>query len=417
MLASSKPCLQKLLVVAVIVLLTGCDYDISLEPSNGCFMSCDGSWGDPEAYAVSFEALPTPVAGSHAFTSISAGTRHTCGIVDENTWCWGERDVGTGAYQTVAAPQAVAGTSGISALSAGLSLTCGTRTDGRALCWGVNTAGEAGTGTLGPSWTPTPVNTPHALASISVASARTWGPTHACALTADGVAYCWGDNYLGQLGNGTTISSLVPAAVSGGHLFESISLGGQFTCGIARGGDAYCWGMASDGRLGDDPAKAGNCAPAGSGALLQCSTIPRPVAGGIAFTAISAGNAFACALDGDGRAYCWGVNSSGQLGQLPSPGRFTPTRIADSPRFTAIDAGNGYVCALTTERDVMCWGYNGVGQLGDGTTLPRYRPTKIASTAAFSAITVGDDHSCALTVGGAAYCWGSNEAMKLGKGS
>ena len=311
MLPSTKSLLRSSCITSLIVIATGCDMSMDLDfgDMDACAMGC-GGWGFP---SIAFEPLPTPVAGGMTFTSISAGALHTCGIASGNTWCWGERDLGTAAYQTFAAPQTVAGSSGIITISAGHSLTCGTRGDGRALCWGVNMAGEVGTGTLGPSWTPTPVNTPQSLASISVSSVRNWGPSHACALTADGVAYCWGDNYLGQLGNGTTTASRVPVAVAGGHVFDAISVGGQFTCAIARGGDAYCWGMAGDGQLGDDPRNAGNCAAPGSGASLGCSTIPRRVSGGTRFTTVAAGNGFACALDTDGRAYCWGSNMFGQL--------------------------------------------------------------------------------------------------------
>ena len=415
MVHPTKTLLRSSCITALLVVATGCDMSMDLDfgDMDACAMGC-GGWDYP---SIPFETLPTPVAGGLAFTAIAAGGTHTCGITSNGTWCWGDRDNGTAAYQQVATPQPVPGAEAIVRISAGNALTCGHHADGRTLCWGLNTAGEAGTGVVGPSWTPTPVKSPLALASVNLSSSRQYGRGHACSVTADGAAYCWGDNALGQLGNGTTQASLVPVPVTGNHVFESIAVGAQLSCGVVRGGDAYCWGQGSGGQLGADPQEVGNCGTAGSGAFLPCTRVPRRVSGSVKFTTVAVGDAFACGLDLDGRAHCWGANFLGQLGDGTSLLRYTPTRIADSQRFTAIDAGAASTCALTADRDIICWGANGLGQLGDGTTLPRLAPAKVASTAAFSAITVGDDHACALAVSGAAYCWGANDAMKLGKGS
>ena len=415
MLLSSRTLLRSSCVAALTVMATGCDMSMDLDFSgtDTCAMGC-GGWGYP---TVPFEPLPTPVAGGMTFTSIAAGASHSCAVALSGTWCWGERNTGTPSYQYISRPELVAGSEGIATLSAGNSLTCGAKPDASVLCWGLSSAGEAGTGEIGPSWTPAPVKTTLALESISLAGVRHYGSAHACALTTDGIAYCWGDNMLGQLGDGTMKSSLVPVRVAGNHVFESISVGPQFTCGIVEGGAAWCWGQASEGQLGDDPLKADNCAAPGSGATLRCSTVPRPVAGDVKFTSITTGGGFACALNSEGRAYCWGANYLGQIGDGTSLWRPTPTRVFGTPRFTAIDAGTSTTCALTTGHDIMCWGSNGLGQLGDGTTEARNQPVKVASTAAFTTVSVGDDHTCALTVSGAAYCWGANDAMKLGKGS
>jgi alpha-tubulin suppressor-like RCC1 family protein len=77
------------------------------------------------------------------------------------------------------------------------------------------------------------------------------GNRHNCALTAAGVAYCWGDNSSGALGNGTNLTTSIPVAVSGGLTFTSISAGRFHTCGVATGGTAYCWGANDVGELGD----------------------------------------------------------------------------------------------------------------------------------------------------------------------
>ena len=386
--------------------------------SNECFWGCGYNW-PVDIPVIPFESKPTPVAGGLTFSSISVGFGHACGVSDGGgAYCWGARDPGTPGYRDAAVPEAIPGDAGLVRISAGQSFTCGVAQEGRALCWGLNSFGELGNGEVGPATgIPTPVQGALAFTTVSAAVAPGYAP-HACGLTAAGAAYCWGHNVWGQLGNGGTMASATPVAVSGGRVFESISVGRQLTCGILRGGGAYCWGQATDGQLGDDPRDAaGNCGTAGSGGLLPCSMTPVRVPGGHTFTTISVGSGYACGLDGDGVAYCWGANPYGQLGIGTHFWSFTPARVSSSMRFTAIAAGTSSTCALTQSRDVFCWGNNNLGQLGDGTTTLNTAPVKVLTDLPFAAIAVGHDEACALTAEGAAHCWGSNEHGKLGKGS
>ena len=417
---SSRSVLRPLLVVGFTV-ATGACFDLDLsgldDPANTeCFWGCGYNW-PVDIPVIPFDSQPIPVAGGLTFSSISVGLGHACGVSDgAGAYCWGTQDVGTPGYRDVMSPESIPGTAGLVRISAGQSFTCGVAQEGRALCWGLNSNGELGTGEAGPpSPIPTPLQGALAFTTVSAAVATGFAP-HACGLTAAGAAYCWGHNYYGQLGNGGTIASPTPVAVSGGHLFESISVGRQLTCGIVRGGGAYCWGQATDGQLGDDPRDAaGNCGTAG--ALLPCSMTPVRIPGGQTFTTVSVGAGYVCGLDADGVAYCWGSNEHGRLGIGTHFWSFTPARVSSSMRFTAIAAGTSSTCALTQSREVLCWGSNHLGQLGDGTTTLKTAPVKVLTDLAFAAIAVGHDEACALTPDGAAYCWGSNEHGKLGKGS
>jgi len=77
------------------------------------------------------------------------------------------------------------------------------------------------------------------------------GGSHTCALTRRGLAYCWGSNGAGQLGDGTRIAEETPVLVSGGIHFATISAGENHTCGVAANSVAYCWGANDHGQLGD----------------------------------------------------------------------------------------------------------------------------------------------------------------------
>jgi alpha-tubulin suppressor-like RCC1 family protein len=236
-----------------------------------------------------------------------------------------------------------------------------------------------------------------ALVSITV------GLEQSCGLTAQGVAYCWGSNGFGELGDGTTKARSTPAPVSG-FIFSSLSAGGggyeediSFTCGLIEGGDAYCWGGSFRGALGD-------------GRVESLHTTPTAVVGGLKFKAISAGGAHVCALTLDGTAYCWGSNDAGELGTGDGSIHTTPTRVLGNLQFSTITAGDFHTCATTTDA-TYCWGAI-FGALNYSST-----PAKVSTSLGFTTISAGTEHTCALTSAGAAYCWGDNSTGQLGSGT
>lgn len=278
--------------------------------------------------------------------------------------------------------------------------TCGVAAGGVAYCWGWNTRGQLGDGSSGTErWLPIRVVGDTRFAALSA------GDRYTCGLTAGGAAYCWGLNGWGQLGDGTTTDRSSPVPVAGGLSFRVVSTGFRHSCAIAASGALQCWGLNRAGQLGDE--------------TTTDRSSPVPVAGGLTFVAVSAGDFHTCGITTAGTAYCWGANGDGQLGDGSTTNRLTPTavRMPNGISFAALNAGGFHTCGITAAGTVYCWGANSEGQLGDGSADSRTRPVLVAGGISFAAVSTGNSHTCAVTAAGAAYCWGLNVQGQVGDGT
>ncbi len=183
-----------------------------------------------------------------------------------------------------------------------------------------------------------------------------------------------------------------------------------FTCALDHQGNAWCWGLDSNGQVG-------NGADPGS-RFPVAVTMPAGVHFGVL---VAAKNAHACALDTSGNAWCWGLNGSGQIGDNTTTDRTVPTAVQmpASTSFLQLCGGSHHTCALDTTGNAWCWGDATYGQLGRGTTSGSFRPVAVTMPpgVTFSSITAGDFHTCALTPTGVPYCWGMNSQGQLGDGT
>ncbi|HKG95640.1 MAG TPA: hypothetical protein VKA84_27265 [Gemmatimonadaceae bacterium] len=297
------------------------------------------------------------------------------------------------------------------------------------------------------------------------------GPLHACALAANGAAFCWGRNHMGQLGNGSwapdstgSAGEIVraPVAVTGGLRFAQLSAGEDLTCGLTQvGGRVWCWGYAQSGQTGDS-ATATYCAgdlpyanrtcSRATPALVRPESLPGDRApGDVRFVRVHAGMRLACAAAADGAAYCWGNNYRCALGRCGVPDSPRAHRVQLPGRAVDVRAGYYHACARTADARVFCWGDNTEGQLGSLVSVnagadglpPNYRdttdngaqssaygdpcflggrcspvPVEVSQGRRWAALAVGTSHACALAEDdGGVYCWGGTDSAALGRGA
>lgn len=460
------------------VVVTGLGPAVSIAAGNvhTCVVESNGTvscWGDNAAGqlgndAASFSTTPVIVSGLTNVVALAGGKFHTCALrVDGSVWCWGDNQFGQlgngivgGGQSSPARVQfqgaALNSPSNIAAITAGGSFSCALGSDGLVFCWGDNSAGELGNGGP-PSGSPlavstAPLTTAAGVRAIDLAA----GDAFICALLSDASVSCWGQNSLGELGNGSTTSSTVPVVSKLAHSAVALGAGSTHACAIRSDGFVYCWGGDARGQLGDGASTA-RSAPVAVGSVIaavevgggfvhtcailaggstQCwgdnsfgqhgngTTTPsgtdsvRGISGTFLAHGVSAGTLFTCARRGNGTAACWGAGSHGQLGNSGSASSASPVAVTGLTNIIAITAGKGtHACALDATNLLQCWGENSRGQLGDLTLTDRNYPVVVFTGQQFTAISAGGAHTCGVAVGGTVWCWGAGASGQLGNGA
>jgi alpha-tubulin suppressor-like RCC1 family protein len=357
-------------------------------------------------------------AAGAVWTQVTVGARHACALASNgHAYCWGEGEwgqLGTGTSPIeLPAPTRVAGGLQFAQISAGTEHTCAVTADGKAYCWGSNGLGELGDGTTTGRISPVPVAGGRRFERIRA------GDSFTCGLTPAGKAYCWGENRNGALGDGTTASwRTTPVAVVGGRTFRRLMVGGVHACGVTTADKAYCWGRGVEGQLGQG--------------LRKNSSKPVAVSGGLAWQAVVAGSDHTCGITTAGRAYCWGTVGTDTWSGLgtgsPEDQRVLPTPVAGTRSWRQLTAGSIHTCGITLANVPFCWGFNFDGQNGDGTTtIATGVPTRVAGDLRLVGVATGVErmqefrdaeavHTCGITADGRIWCWGLNEHGQLGTG-
>jgi alpha-tubulin suppressor-like RCC1 family protein len=323
-----------------------------------------------------YVTMPVDVIGlSSGVSVITVGGQHACALTSRGgVMCWGDNtwgELGDGTKDNSATPVDVSGlTGGVIAVVAGEANTCALTSVGGVECWGDNTYGQLGDATTDNN-SSTPVEVSGLMSGISAISV---GGETTCALTSGGGVKCWEANDSGQLGDGTITNTLpdgpygknIPVDVIGlASGISSIAVGGDHTCALASSGEVKCWGDNEVGQLGDG--------------TKNSSTTPVDVRGltsGV--STISAGEGSTCVLTLGGGVKCWGANDYGELGDGTNADRLTPVNVKGLTGVVSAIATNGdHTCAVILGGGIKCWGSNHGGSLGDGSLTQRNIPVNV----------------------------------------
>ena len=385
------------------------------------------SWAYDLAYRETSSSMP--------MVEIDAGYAHACGILaDGKLVCWGENSygkLGDGSITRRIRPTEVLFPIdvNITQVSSGQEHTCAITETALIFCWGKNDYGGLGIGTsntISDYRTPQEVMFPWDKVAVMVKT----GTDFSCALFSDGSIWCWGRDYYGQLGDGggttsqTGTESTLPVKVKlpEGRFAKSIDIGGtdgNHACAIMDDGGAMCWGNENRGNLGTGYLS--------TSARYIHEPVKVELPSNVEATFIAIGYRHGCAAMIDTTLWCWGWNAHGEVGDGTSSGtgttnsRATPVQVDTTYMnpIIALGAGGEATCALHDDGSLSCWGENEFGKLGDGTNTDRDLPTQISLDGGVAAtrITVGADFTCATASDGGAQCWGLNSDGQLGDSS
>lgn len=373
-------------------------------------------------------ASVTVLAGKTAFTVslsgiggapspdsvISAGNGHSCALTTAGgVKCWGANNYGqlgnsTSSPDPTSTPVDVTGlTSGVAGIDSGTENSCALTTGGGVKCWGSNYKGQLGNGSTAgyDEFSSTPVDVTGLSSGVAAVATGYW---FSCALMTTGAVKCWGWGVQGTLGNGSFADSNVPVDVSGFETGGAIALdvSGEHACVITTGGGVKCWGSSYFGQLGNG--------------AFDDSNVPVDVVGlSSGVLQVSAGGYHTCALLATG-AKCWGFGEDGELGNNGTVDSPTPVDVIVGRRtplagIASIHAGRYHTCVRTTVGGVKCWGYNLYGQIGDSGAANALMPVDVVGlTSGVSSVSVGGYHTCVRTSSGGAKCWGAGSDGELG---
>ncbi len=380
-----------------------------------CLITDEGAmqcWGQP-VYGSEKSNIPKTVEGlGEDVIAISLGNDESSSYYSSRSFacallkngrlkCFGNNSdgqLGDGTLENRSMPQSVLALNETAIdVSTGMSHTCALQSDGRVKCWGDNTYGQLGQKNISLSALPIEVT-----GLKEGAKAIAVGGQHSCALLLSGQIKCWGKNDNGQLGNGTIggykgVSDPVIVVGLAGEVKSLIS-GANHTCVVLKNGQMQCWGSNEYGQTGSAPNVSG------SSNNQPTPTIVQNLPGKVMFA--NAGKAHSCAVIEDGSVYCWGSNIRGQLG-IGETARISAVRKAIALPFAAVNLalGNAHTCALLADKTIWCWGKNNDGQAGEN-LRPNHASATLPSTAKY--IASSESHTCVIVQQDDVYCWREN---------
>jgi alpha-tubulin suppressor-like RCC1 family protein len=358
------------------------------------------------AWAASAEAGPAEAAvAGHVVAQAAAGQAAAA------LHAWGDNsagELGNASLTQRHLPVAVHGLTGVRSVAAGGRFELALLSNGTVAAWGDDTFGQLGNGIASSNGdAEVPCRVPGLTGVVAVAA----GEEHSLALLRNGTVMAWGDNNDGQLGDGSTVSSVRPVRVPGLTGVTAVAAGSQFSLALLSDGTVMAWGDNQFGQLGNG--------------TLTNSDVPVAVTGLTKVTAVSAGGQFALALESSGSVMSWGDNESDQLGDGQDVSvqslSEVPVAVVKLTNAQAIAAGFEFAVVLTTKGGVKVWGDNGFFELGRPNGFPggisdSDVPLDLTGTGKVTAIAAGALFGLAVS-GGKVRAWGDNAFGQLGDGN
>lgn len=309
---------------------------------------------------------PVQVEGLDDVKAIAAGFDHSLALkLDGTVWAWGDNEygqLGDGSNNNSNTPVQVVGLSSVVAIAAGSFHSLALRADGTVWAWGRNNYGQLGDGSTSNSNTPVQVSSLNGITAIAAGGRNFYVSSHSLALQDNGVLWAWGNNYRGQLGDGTNSDSPVPVQVSSLTSVTDLAAGGFHSLALLNDGSVWAWGHNFSGQLGNN--------------TTTDSNIPVQVHNLTNVTRIDAGVFYSLALLSDGTVWTWGDGQYGQLGDGSWTEKKVPVQVSLTGCINAA-SGGWHGLALKSDGTVWTWGSNSGGKLGDGTTANRNSPVQV----------------------------------------
>lgn len=392
------------------------------------------------------------VGSADNWVLISAGSGFSTGIkADGSLWTWGGNDqgqLGNGSTTNSSSPAQV-GTDHWASISAGEKFVLAIRTDGSLWAWGANGSGQVAQGSTGNAvTTPTRVGSANDWAAVSA------GEKHALALKADGSLWSWGENYLGQLGHGSTGWEAVtsPVRIGTANNWKHIGAGGYFSTAVQANGSLWVWGddyygqvTGTEGTPVPSPSRVGTAdnwvrtfpgryhltALAANGILHawgkneagELGTGTGSPSAPTALTTIPGavqatnGDGFSAVVRSNGELSVWGQASAN--GVLGTELNNSPTLFSSTQEVLSTATRHGFISmALYSDGSIQGWGYGDDGVFAEGSDADRAVPARVDAAGNNNiSVSVGYGQVLVLKDDGSAWGWGDNTGLQVGSGS
>ena len=380
--------------------------------SNICSLKRDGSlwcWGTNDYGQLGnggtlSQSKPVQIDASRDWQAITSRAYHTCALKKEGSlWCWGRNNVGqlgdgtivddSMLWQMRTTPVQIGSALDWQTITAGDFHTCALKNNSSLWCWGYNLQGQLGDGSTVNQSKPVQIGTAFDWQTIAAGDLLT------CALKKDGSLWCWGtdrspDQIISQ--------PSTPVQIGMDMDWRAIAVSSYRICALKKEGSLWCLRNIGSALLADGTREAVQYQPEQIGISMDWQTI-----------AMSPYHT--CVIKVEGSLWCWGKNDYGQLGNGTTFGSFydlsTPEGMVqvDMDRdWQAIAVGPSHTCALKKEGSLWCWGRNTSGELGDGTTVTKGEPSPVSNFPSGSQIAMEQTRTCSIDINGFLWCWGMN---------